>query len=68
MAFPFDPAKTTPVLIENVVDADENIFVLIESEDVSDGSSLILNVGLHDSVFETVDDPIDITAPATCEL
>lgn len=68
MAFPFDPAKTTPVLIGNIVDADENIFVLIESEDVSDGSNLILNLGLHDSVFKTVDDPIDITATATCGL
>jgi hypothetical protein len=68
MAFPFDPAKTTPVLIGNIVDADENVFVLIESEDVSDGSNLILNLGLHDSLFRTVDDPIDLTATATCAL
>ncbi|MDH3306199.1 MAG: hypothetical protein OEO77_01565 [Acidimicrobiia bacterium] len=68
MAFPLDPAKTSPVLIGNIVDADENIFVLIESEDVSDGSNLILNLGLHDGVFTTVDDPIDITATATCGL
>ncbi len=68
MAFPFDPAKTTPVLIGNIVDAEENIFVLIESEDVSEGSKLILNLGLHDSVFKTVDDPIDLTATATCDL
>ena len=50
------------------MDADENVFVLIESEDVSDGSNLILNLGLHDSVFRTVDDPIDLTATATCGL
>ncbi len=68
MAFPFDPAKTTPVLIGNVVDAEENIFVLIESEDVSEGSKLILNLGLHDSIFRTVGDPIDLTATATCDL
>ncbi len=68
LAFPFDPAKTDPVLIGNIVDADENVFVLIESEDVSDGSNLILNLGLHDSVFRTVDDPIDLTATATCRL
>ena len=68
MAFPFDPAKTTPVLIGNIVDAEENIFVLIESEDVSEGSKLILDLGLHDSVFKTVDDPIDLTATATCDL
>lgn len=68
MAFPFDPAKTDPVLIGNIVDADENVFVLIESEDVSEGSNLILNLGLHDSVFRTVDDPIDLTAIATCRL
>jgi hypothetical protein len=68
MAFPFDPANTDPVLIGNIVDADENVFVLIESEDVSDGSNLILNLGLHDSLFRTVDDPIDLTAVATCGL
>ena len=26
MAFPFDPAKTTPVLIGTIVDAEENVF------------------------------------------
>lgn len=68
MAFPFDPAKTTPVLIGNIVDAEENIYVLIESEDVSEGSKMILNLGMHDSIFRTVGDPIDLTATATCDL
>ena len=68
MAFPFDPAKTTPVLIGTMVDAEENVFVLVESEDVSEGSKLILNLGLHDNVFRSVGDPIDVTATVTCEL
>lgn len=68
MAFPFDPAKTTPVLIGTMVDAEENVFVLIEAEDVSEGSKLILNLGLHDNPFRSFDDPIDVTATATCDL
>ncbi len=68
MAFPFDPAATDPVLIGTMLDADENVYVMIESEDVSDGSNLILNLGLHDGIFKTLDDPIDITATVTCEL
>lgn len=68
MAFPFDPANTTPVLIGTMVDAEENVYVFIESEDVSDESNLILNVGLHDGVLKTVGDPIDISATVTCQL
>lgn len=68
MAFPFDPAKTTPVLIGTIVDAEENVFVVAESEDVSEGSKLILNLGLYDNVFRTVGDPMDLTATATCDL
>ena len=66
MVFPFDPANNTPVLIGTMVDADENVFVVVESEDVSDGSNLILNLGLYDNVFRAVGDPIDITATVTC--
>ncbi len=66
MAFPFDPANNTPVLIGTMVDADENVFVVVESEDVSDGSNLILNLGLYDNVFREVGDPIDITATVSC--
>lgn len=68
MAFPFDPAKTTPVLIGTMVDGDDNPYVFIEVEDVSDGSSLILNMGVHDGVFKSVDDPADFTATVTCDL
>ena len=68
MVFPFDPSKTTPVLIGTVVDAEENVFVVAESEDVSEGSKLILNLGLYDNVFRTVGDPMDLTATATCDL
>ena len=68
MAFPFDPAKTTPVLIGTIVDAEENVFVVAESEDVSEGSKLILNLGLYDDVFRTVGDPMDLTATASCDL
>jgi hypothetical protein len=41
---------------------------VIEAEDVSDGSSLILNLGLHDGVFKAIDDPADFTAIVTCQL
>ena len=68
MAFPFDPAKTTPVLIATMVDGDDNVYVFIEAEDVSDGSNLILNMGVHDGVFKAVGDPADFTATVTCEL
>lgn len=68
MAFPFDPAKTTPVLIATMVDGDDNPYVFIEAEDVSDGSSLILEMGVHDGVFKSIDDPADFTATVTCEL
>ena len=67
MAFPFDPAKTDPVLIGNFVDADERLYTFIESEDVSAGSDLILNLGIHDGI-KTFDDPIDINATFTCKL
>ncbi len=67
MAFPFDAAETTPVLIGAMVDADEDLYILIESEDVSDESNLILNLGLHDGAFKSIDDPVDITAVATCQ-
>ena len=68
MAFPFDPAKTEPVLIGTMVDADDNVYVAIEAEDVSDGSSLIVNLGFHDGAFKAIDDPADITAVVTCDL
>jgi len=32
------------------------------------GSKLILNLGMHDSVFWSVGDPIDLTATATWDL
>lgn len=64
-AFPFDPENTTPFLTGSFVDADDNVFVVIEAEDVSDGSNLILNLGMHDGV-KTMDDPIDFTATVTC--
>lgn len=66
-AFPSDPAKTTPVLIATMVDGDDNPYVFIEAEDVSDGSNLILEMGVHDGVFKSIDDPADFTATVTCE-
>lgn len=64
-AFPFDPEDTTPFLTGSFVDADDNVFVVIEAEDVSDGSNLILTLGMHDGV-KTIDDPVDFTATVTC--
>ena len=64
-AFPFNSEDTTPFLTGSFVDADDNVFVVIEAEDVSDGSNLILNLGMHDGV-KTLDDPIDFTATVTC--
>ena len=66
-AFPFDPENTIPFVTGSFVDADDNVFVVIEAEDVSDGSDLIVNFGMHDGV-KTIDDPIDFTATVTCEL
>lgn len=68
MAFPFDPEKKEPVLIGTMVDADENLYVAIEVEDVSDGSNLILNLGFYEGVFKAIGDPIDITATVTCGI
>jgi hypothetical protein len=66
-AFPFDAENTTPFVTGSFVDADDNVFVVIEAEDVSDGSDLILSFGMHDGV-KTIDDPIDFTATLTCEV
>ncbi len=68
MVFPFDPAKTTPVLIGTMVDGEDNPYVFIEVEDLSDGSNLILDFGVHDGVFKSLDDPADFHALVTCEL
>ena len=66
-AFPFDGEDTTPFVTGSFVDADGGVFVVIDAEDVSDGSNLIVNFGMHDGV-KTIDDPIDFTATVTCEL
>ncbi len=68
MVFPFDPAKTTPVLIGTMVDGEDNPYVFIEVEDLSDGSNLILDFGVHDGVFKSLDDPADFHVLVTCEL
>jgi hypothetical protein len=47
---------------------DGRILVLIEPEDVWDGSNPILDSGLRDSVLRTVDNPIDPAATANSAL
>ena len=68
-ATPPDPADTEPVLSGSFVD-DENgiVFVAIEGDAVSDGSTMTMTIGMHDSPNKIVGDPIDLTATVTCEL
>ena len=58
-----------PVLIGTFVDeANDIAYVAIEGSAVSDGSTMTLTLGMHDSPNKIVGDPIDLTATVTCSL
>lgn len=43
-------------------------YVAIEGEAVSDGSTMTMTLGMHDTPNRRVGDPIDLTATVTCAL
>ncbi len=65
-----DPATPDEILIDgSFVDDDKGIvYVAIEGEASSDGSTMTMTLGMHDSPNKVVGDPIDLTATVTCEL
>jgi len=65
-----DPATPDETLIDGglVDDASGVDYVVIEGEAVSDGSTMTMTLGMHDSPIKIVGDPIDLTATVTCEL
>lgn len=68
-ANPPDPAHDGTVIVGDLVDdAAGKFYVAIEASAVSDGSTLTITVGMHDSPLKVVGDPIDLTATVTCPL
>lgn len=69
MATPADPAATENSFSGSFIDdADGIAFVAIEGDAVSDGSTLTMTIGMHDSPNKRVGDPIDLIATVTCSL
>lgn len=65
-----DPATPDETLLDGILvdDAKGIFYVVIEGEAVSDGSTMTMTLGMHDSPNKIVGDPIDLTATVTCSL
>ena len=64
---PSTPDKTT--IVGSIVDDAKGIvYIVIEGEAVSDGSTMTMTLGMHNSANKRVGDPIDLTATVTCSL
>ncbi|MGK2947349.1 MAG: hypothetical protein ACSLFP_02140 [Acidimicrobiales bacterium] len=64
-----DPSKTETIVDGTLVDDDKGIlYVVIEGEASSDGTTMTMTLGMHDSPLKVVGDPIDLTATVTCTL
>ncbi len=65
-----DPATPDETLVDGTLidDDTDTAYVVIEGEATSDGSTMTMTLGMHDSPNKIVGDPIDLTATVTCEL
>ena len=69
-ATPPDPSSDEGIGVDGILIDDENdiLYVVIEGEAVSDGTTMTMTLGMHSSPLRVVGDPIDLTATVTCEL
>ena len=67
---PADPSSGDAITINGSIidDANDILYVVIEGDAVSDGSTMTMTLGMHSSALRAVGDPIDLTATVTCEL
>ena len=67
---PADPSSGEEITVFGTLvdDASEILYVVIEGEAVSDGTTLTMTLGMHSSALRAVGDPIDLTATVTCQL
>ncbi len=65
-----DPATPDEASVDgSLIDDSSGVnYVVIEGEAVSDGTTMTMTLGMHDSPNKIIGDPIDLTATVTCEL
>lgn len=69
-ATPADPSSGDGIGVDGTLIDDENeiLYVVIEGEAVSDGTTMTMTLGMHSSALRAVGDPIDLTATVACKL
>ena len=69
-ATPPDPSSDDGIGVDGTLIDDEKeiLYVVIEGEAESDGTTMTMTLGMHSSALRAVGDPIDLTATVTCQL